>query len=191
VAPEFDLDRHVVPLRLSGDAGPEALRGMVGQWMGEPLDPDHPPWRFYVVEDYEGGSAVVARLHHTIGDGIALMLVLLSLADLEEGAPVVCDPLANPFGALFAQAQSDLTGVREATERVMPDGMKLLLHPAQTLRSAGRLLTGAASAGALGRLTFRASDPRTVFKGSPSGWRGPIRSPSRRCAGWRPPSGAT
>jgi WS/DGAT/MGAT family acyltransferase len=165
VAPEFDLDRHVVPLRLPGEAGPEALRGMLGQWMGEPLDPDHPPWRFYVVEDYEGGSAVVARLHHTIGDGIALMLVLLSLADLEEGAPVVCDPLANPFGALFAQAQSDLAGVREATERVMPDGMKLLLHPAQTLRSAGRLLTGAASAGALGRLTFRASDPRTVFKG--------------------------
>jgi WS/DGAT/MGAT family acyltransferase len=164
-APDFALDRHVVPVRLPGAGGQEALREVIGEWMGEPLDPDHPPWRFYVIEDYEGGSAIVARLHHTLGDGIALMLVLLSLADLTQDAPLVCDPLANPFGALFSVARADLAAVRAATERVMPDGMKLLLHPAQSLRSAGRLLTGVASADALGRLALRRRDPQTVFKG--------------------------
>lgn len=162
----FHLDRHLfVESIAEGADGDAELSARVGAWMGEPLPPDRPLWRFVLVDGYQGGSALVARLHHVIGDGIALMLVLLSLTDLAaEGA---ADGLAsdNPFTALFAQAQADLAAVRAATEQVMPEGMKLLLHPAQALRSAGHLLRIAGSADALGRLTFRRRDPRTVFKG--------------------------
>ncbi len=164
--PEFDLARHVVAERLAGAGDDADLARRVGELMGEPLDPAHPPWKLILVENYRGGAALVGRLHHCIGDGIALMLVILSLTDLSADAPVACTLESNPFSALFAQAGQDLALVREATERVMPEGMKLLLHPAQTLRSAGRLLTGVASTDALGRLTFRRRDPRTVFKGT-------------------------
>ena len=40
--------------------------------------PAHPLWQFHLVEDYEGGSALIARIHHCIGDGIALISVMMS-----------------------------------------------------------------------------------------------------------------
>jgi len=164
---EPDLAAHVVAEALPGAAGEAELREAVGRWLGEPLDPALPPWQFLVIERYrDGESALVGRLHHAIGDGIALMLVLLSLTDLAppagEGEPAPAD---NPFAALFARARRDLEAVRRATEEVMPEGMKLLLNPAQALREAGRMLRAAGVTDALGRLTLRGRDPRTVFKG--------------------------
>lgn len=166
VDPGFDLDRHVLVEGIAGDDHEAELRRRIGRWMAEPLPPDRPPWRFTLIDGYRGGAALVARLHHVIGDGIALMLVLLSLTDLAADAPDDGAAPDNPFAALFAQAQADLAAVRAATEQVMPEGMKLLLHPAQALRSAGHLLTVAASAGALGRLVLRRRDPSTLFKGA-------------------------
>jgi diacylglycerol O-acyltransferase len=46
-----------------------------------PLDPRHPLWQFHLVEHYEGGSALIARIHHCIGDGIALISVMMSITD--------------------------------------------------------------------------------------------------------------
>jgi WS/DGAT/MGAT family acyltransferase len=166
VDPGFELDRHVVLESIAGDDHEAELSRRIGRWMGEPLPPDRPLWRFTLIDGYRGGSAMVARLHHVIGDGIALMLVLLSLTDLAAEAPAAGAVPDNPFAALFAHAQADLAAVRAATEQVMPEGMKLLLHPAQALRSAGHLLTVAASAGALGRLVLRRRDPQTLFKGA-------------------------
>jgi len=164
---DFDLDRHVVVETLGGDGGDAELSDLIGRRMGEPLDPLHPPWVFYVVQGYRGGSVLFGRLHHCLGDGIALMLVLLSLADLvPEGGGLDLDHAdSNPFRALFAKAQEDLRAVREATERVMPEGMKLLLHPAQALRDTGKWMTGLGVTDALGRLVLRGRDPRSVFKG--------------------------
>jgi WS/DGAT/MGAT family acyltransferase len=164
---DLDIDRHLVVERLAGDGGDAELAALVGGRMGKPLDPQHPPWIFYLVEGYRGGSVLFGRLHHCLGDGIALMLVLLSLADLvPEGGGLDLDHAdSNPFRALFAQAQEDLRGVREATERVMPEGMKLLLHPAQALRETSRLMAGLGVTDALGRLVLRGRDPSTVFKG--------------------------
>ncbi|HEX2254570.1 MAG TPA: wax ester/triacylglycerol synthase family O-acyltransferase [Thermoanaerobaculia bacterium] len=165
--PELFLERHVRAERLTGGGGEQGLREAVGRWMGEPFDLAHPPWSFHLIEDYEGGSALVGRLHHAIGDGIALMLVLLSLTDTSAqedlAAPLEVD--SNPFAALFTQAEQDFEAVRAATERVMPEGMKLLLRPAQALRSTGHLVKLLGSTNALVRLPLRKRDPRTRFKG--------------------------
>jgi diacylglycerol O-acyltransferase / wax synthase len=47
----------------------------------QPLDHDHPLWQFELVEHHEGGSALIARIHHCIADGIALISVMMSLVD--------------------------------------------------------------------------------------------------------------
>lgn len=165
-APDFDLDDHLVVETLPSPGDDDALAAMIGRHMGQPLDATKPPWVIYLIEGYGGGSALFPRLHHCLGDGIALMLVLLSLTDLEtDEAAADGGGEENPFRALFAKAKHDLEAVREATERVMPEGMKLLLHPARVIQEAGRLLTGVAATGALGRLLFRRRDPRTRFKG--------------------------
>lgn len=38
-------------------------------------------WQFHLVEDYQDGSAVILRIHHSYADGIALIHVLLALTD--------------------------------------------------------------------------------------------------------------
>ena len=80
----FDIARHVVPLTLkrkNGQSERDALQAVCGELAGTPLDPARPLWQFHLVEDYEGGSAMVARIHHCIGDGIALTAVMMSITD--------------------------------------------------------------------------------------------------------------
>ena len=43
--------------------------------MSTPLDFSKPMWQFHLVEDYQGGSAVILRIHHCYADGIALIHV--------------------------------------------------------------------------------------------------------------------
>jgi hypothetical protein len=76
--PHFDLDRHVRAVglpRRRGQSERDALKALCGQMATTPLDPAHPLWCFELIEDYEGGSAMLARIHHCIGDGIALISV--------------------------------------------------------------------------------------------------------------------
>jgi diacylglycerol O-acyltransferase / wax synthase len=75
--PEFVLAAHLREVELAAEPD---LMAYVGQLMGTPLDLQRSPWTLTVVQ-HEGGSAVVARLHHCLADGIALAGVLLSLVD--------------------------------------------------------------------------------------------------------------
>ncbi len=82
--PEFDLDRHLVDAGQAADD--DELAALVSRLLSTPLDMHHSPWQFHVVSlpAAAGGratSALVARLHHCIADGIALASVLLSLTD--------------------------------------------------------------------------------------------------------------
>ena len=79
--PDFDLDRHLQIERLGPGAGEPALQAFVSQLLSEPLPADRPLWSMHFVEHFQGGSAIVARIHHCIGDGLALVHVLLSMAD--------------------------------------------------------------------------------------------------------------
>ncbi|MEO5733725.1 MAG: wax ester/triacylglycerol synthase family O-acyltransferase [Rubrivivax sp.] len=87
----FDIELHVVEARLAPDplgkagdaagAARRSLQRLCGDLAATPLDPSRPLWQFHFIADYEGGSAIVARIHHCIGDGIALISVMLSITD--------------------------------------------------------------------------------------------------------------
>jgi len=79
--PNFDLDWHVRLSALPGKGDKRALERFVSQLASSPLDKGKPLWQFNLVERYDGGSALVARIHHSYADGIALVQVLLSLTD--------------------------------------------------------------------------------------------------------------
>ena len=81
---DFDIDHHVVPAALGaqpGESERQALQRLCGELAAQPLDHARPLWQFHLVEHYDGGSAMIARVHHCIGDGIALTSVMLSIAD--------------------------------------------------------------------------------------------------------------
>ena len=80
----FSIDRHVVTAKLKpqrGESERHALQRLCGDLATTRLDPARPLWQFHLIEDYEGGSALIARIHHCIGDGIALISVMMSITD--------------------------------------------------------------------------------------------------------------
>ncbi len=162
----FDVERHIIEHALDGPGDQHALEASVSRLMSTPLSFEHPPWTFHHVEHYGEGSAVIVRLHHCIADGIALMHVLLSIADEEYSADHV--PKARARRPLGARVQATLRGA--ATETV-----DLLTHPRHLLY---RLRQGGRGAGALGALLAMRPDSDTLFKGA--------ATPARRAAWTRP-----
>src|SRR5690606_7701012 len=64
------LDEHVLKATLPEPRGKAELEALVGREMSTPLDPSRPLWRIVHVDNYSGGSVIVARLHHCIADGL-------------------------------------------------------------------------------------------------------------------------
>lgn len=156
----FDIDAMVERVALPAPGDNQALQARVGELMGRPLDPGRPLWNFQLVESFEGGSALITRLHHCIGDGIALMLVLLSLTELEPGG--IDD---NPLGRIFrGRGAVDEEALAHAAE-LLPEGMKLMVRPSSGELPRSRASLFAKVSRDLARLTFRGSDAATVFKG--------------------------
>lgn len=80
----FDIRRHVLREKLppSAKAHPQqALQARLAELALKPLDPRYPLWDFRLVEHYQGGSALLVRIHHCIADGLALIAVIQSLVD--------------------------------------------------------------------------------------------------------------
>jgi WS/DGAT/MGAT family acyltransferase len=87
---DFDIRRHVVIEKLgSKSRGREqqALQDRLAELAVRPLDAKHPLWQFHLVEHYQGGSALMARIHHCIADGIALISVTQSMVDGGSAPP--------------------------------------------------------------------------------------------------------
>ena len=80
--PEFDLDDHLSRASLPSPGGPE-LDAFVAGVMSRQLDPDRPLWEMHVVEGLEGErTALVAKVHHAILDGVSGASVLAAFLDL-------------------------------------------------------------------------------------------------------------
>src|SRR5881628_3212959 len=66
---DFDIHRHVVRERLvrtRGQGEREALQALCGRLATQPLDAARPLWQFHLIERYQGGSALIVRIHHCI-----------------------------------------------------------------------------------------------------------------------------
>ena len=92
---DFDLENHVIeaPGAARIDSR-EKLQDYVGEVASRPLPRDRPLWQMHLISDFnEGLSAVVFRIHHCMGDGIALVPILFSIMDRDD--PEV-EKFANP-----------------------------------------------------------------------------------------------
>ncbi|HEU0080036.1 MAG TPA: wax ester/triacylglycerol synthase domain-containing protein, partial [Longimicrobiaceae bacterium] len=133
--PGFALEHHLRHASLPEPGDDGALQEMVSDLMSVPLDPSRPPWQFTYVDSYGGGSALVARLHHCIADGIALIHLLLTLDDVEGN---------ESAAALWGMNGGAHPGLRPAAPRTR------------------RLWAAVAS---LGRLVLMPPDLRSAFRG--------------------------
>jgi diacylglycerol O-acyltransferase len=165
----FDLNQHVHLITLPPPGDQATLQAVVSELMSTPLDLSKPLWEIHLVERYGDGCALIARLHHCIADGIALVRVLLSLTDPDPDAPWPAPPPGDetrrddhPLDALFRPARSTLRTTARVTEALLQESQDVLDDPSHLLDLA-RL--GASGVTALGRLVLRWPDPKTIFKG--------------------------
>lgn len=183
---DVDLEHHVREVTLPDPGDDATLRPLVSELMARPLDRDRPLWQVHVVQNFRGGTGVLCRIHHSLGDGIALMLVFLSLTDLEpDPSPV----RFNPLWRLFAEAGAGVDAGRDREaraylERMMPTGMKLLLHR-EHHEVAGRELRGRPSAAQLLEMGKDLAGLALRWPDTPNRFHAPLGVPKR--AAWSAP----
>ncbi len=166
--PYFDIGRHVLRTALPGRADKAELQHLASDLMSTPLDFTKPLWQFHLVEDYEGGSAVILRIHHCYADGIALIHVLLSLTDpAPHAAPTPAEEEeraeeAGIFRRFFEPVDKVVNTTLKLGRGLVGEGADIVMHPGHVLdyaRNSARLATEIA------RLALMSDDSKTRFKG--------------------------
>jgi diacylglycerol O-acyltransferase / wax synthase len=168
--PNFDLDLHLhhTALPAPGDQG--ALQELVADLIAQPLDRSRALWNWYLVDGYGSGSAIVARMHHCIADGIALARVLLSLTDAQPDAGIGPSETGQHEGGGASGLVADLVRPARRAASISRDLGGALTHEAVVLvRDPSELIDLAAAARddakAIGKALFSGPDTSTVFKG--------------------------
>ncbi len=154
----FEIDNHVSHIGLPAPGSEAELRDMVSDLMSVPLDFSKPLWHMHVIDGYNGGSVVLARVHHSIADGIALVRVMLSLTD-ESPNP---KPTRTPTKEAAPGFRLPLDWLPAAVGRGLAGGQDLIANPDRALDIAR---IGAQGAYRLGRIVLLPPDPPTPFKG--------------------------
>jgi WS/DGAT/MGAT family acyltransferase len=183
----FDIAEHVVAdtlVRAPGQSPTDALKAHVGELAITPLDRSRPLWQFHVVEDLgDGRSALIARVHHCIGDGIALISVMLSMVDGGKGppprkakAPVddAAEDEADWFTDALLKPMTDLTvkaigltgdGMSKGMAKGMAIGADLMANPMGMGGSLDAARMGAQVVSDLGAFALMSDDSPTRLKG--------------------------
>jgi WS/DGAT/MGAT family acyltransferase len=190
---EFDISRHVLREKLPAVARthPEqALQTRLGELAMQPMDMHHPLWDFRLIEHFDGGSALIVRIHHCIADGLALIAVIQSLVDGGSEPPqhraharamssweaaedwmshTLIEPLTqatvkalDAAGDGAAQAFGAMADPRHGLEKLLEKGLnKGLGGTADAARLAYQVLRDGAA------LVLMADDSPTRLKGTP------------------------
>ncbi|OJY89221.1 MAG: hypothetical protein BGP25_11855 [Lysobacterales bacterium 63-13] len=167
---DFDLDWHVRVGALPGAADKIELENFVGELASTPLDHSKPLWQFHVVENYRGGSVLVARIHHCYADGLALVQVMLSLTDTapepEKRAELATTWLkrdgTNVWQRMLEPAQAGLGKALKVGNKVYGKMTEMINDPAvaaDVAREGGEITRELAHA------LLLPDDPQTQLKG--------------------------
>ncbi len=155
---DFSLEHHLQVVSLQNTDSEQELRQLAGNLMNQPLDRRHPLWHMLLVNDYQGGSAVIVRIHHCVADGIALVKLLLSLTDEHTDSADDISAAASlssvkPTAGAGSQRQQQTLG-------------QVLLRPALWGPFLAKMCSALAE---LVKVTFMPADQGTALKGMRSG----------------------
>ncbi len=192
--PHFDIERHVVHTALPGKAGRAELQTLVSRLATTPLDPARPLWQFHLVDRYDGGSAVIMRIHHCYADGIALVRVMLSMTDAAPDGPPAMPFAPRPraraaaedtIGQLLAPLSGVMGMARKVGATLVEKGAELWSDPEKAVALVGQ---GTALTAEIAKLALMPQDSPTRFKGKPGigkcvAWTDPLPLPEVKTIG--------
>jgi WS/DGAT/MGAT family acyltransferase len=94
--PAIDLDHHLARHTLPAPGDRAQLEAFAAGLAEDPLDRDRPLWRFWLVDGLDDGRvAVLAKVHHSMLDGVAGVDQLVALFDFER-QPATRAPVPLP-----------------------------------------------------------------------------------------------
>ncbi len=141
--PQFDPGDHFHRIALPAPGDREALKTLIGDLVTAPLDHGRPLWEVHLIEGVADGAVLLTRVHHAVGDGIALARVLLSATDGGDPGP-----------GIGAEHHHD-----SALGALLHGGVSAVAHPR---RAASRGLT---DVGTLAKLLLPGGESSRVLKG--------------------------
>ena len=174
--PGFDVGQQLHHIALPAPHDRAALADLVSDLASTPLDHARPLWEGHVVDGVEGGSALILRTHHCIGDGTATMLVCRELFDTRpearrdddppakgatQDAPVQADdptPGRDLLAPAFAALEASVRRVSQAAAATWD----AVTHPEPLVAKAKLALDGA---GMLASELLKTPDPKSPLKG--------------------------
>ena len=149
----FTIDHHVTSASLDAPADLAALQRFAAGLRSAQLSKSRPLWSVHLVgpitlDDGTVGSAIVARFHHAIADGVRLTQLMLAMCDTgpDTSVPKVARDGAGggPVASLrtVADATSEAARVSRSTVRAAFDGLTDLASAVAAARP-GSALTAA------------------------------------------------
>lgn len=193
---DFDLEHHLRRAVLPGGAGKAELQRFVADLASTPLNPARPLWELHLVDTALGGQALIMRIHHSIADGIALVGVILSMAD-ESPDLIAGEPLLDLaqeaqeeeddfFWRMIWRPMSDgVLASIQISSKLWEKYLSLLSNPQKALEYA-RIASDIAAE--IAKLALMPNDTSTRFKGKPGAskrvaWSEPISLPEVKAVG--------
>ena len=167
--PNFDIDQHVHQIALPAPHDMAALTALINDIASSPLDHEQPLWQVHLIDNVEGGSALITRYHHCIGDGTAMMAAIERLCDTTSDAswrPVRARAAKVERGGADRILAPALDAVERAARKALAaagSAVDLVAHPQQVIDRAALVLEGA---GMLAAELLKTPDPRSPLKGT-------------------------
>ena len=163
--PTFNLDRHLEILEFSEPLDITGLQQFLADQRSVPLPKDRPLWRGYLLtpvrlDDGSLGAAMVTRFHHSIGDGVRLTQVILSMcatdnpevaANVARGSHTHAEVGHDTVTEVAMHAANEATHVvAHGVGGVLSGAAHAVRHPLETVTDAPHLAASAARAGVHG-----------------------------------------
>jgi WS/DGAT/MGAT family acyltransferase len=116
-APDLDLGWHIAEPDRADPLSDEELRRAVGDLLSERLDHTRPLWRFDALPLTGARTALVARIHHAMADGVsAIRLAAGLLWDPDTGSPSAQPTARSPSSKTASSAGAASAGRADASE---------------------------------------------------------------------------
>src|SRR5690606_21756419 len=140
--PDFYIGQHMHHVALPQPGDRRALAQLLGDIVSTPLDRLQPLWQVHVIDGVDGGSALVTRFHHCIGDGTAMTALSMLLYDETPDAPpgrhegVAPGAGRGTTGGWFESAFDALAAPARAVVSTANAALDVVAHPQASIDKA-------------------------------------------------------
>ena len=76
---DFALDNHLFRATLSPQGTARDLETLISRLLAEPMATDQPLWQLHLIEEVDGGSVLVVKIHQSVADGTSASSIVLGL----------------------------------------------------------------------------------------------------------------